>query len=192
MTLRDIEVTEYNSLENKTASQENDACIQHARLYEGNGQVLSCIDNTQRYMNQLLRLLVLPLPSQSTNINPTSLRLLNNSPSLMGNRDINHLPIKRPSAPPRLRSLLIRNNNPHSPLSLQRIRPKDLIHNLHLRRMNTLFPIESQPAPISTLLLQHSRRRPILFLRLVRRTDEVNRRRQIRRPRSSCYRRPRE
>lgn len=120
---------------------------------------------------------MLPLTPQSININPTSLSLLNNSPSLMGNRNINHLPIKRPSTPPRLRSLLIRNNDPHSPLSLQRIRPKDLIRNLHLRRMNTLFPIEPQPAPIATLFLQHGRRRPIPIFRLVRRTDEVNRRR---------------
>lgn len=135
---------------------------------------------------------MLPLLPQSININSTSLRLPNNSPSLMCNRNINHLPIKRPSTPPGPRSLLIRNNNPHSPLRLPCIRPKDLIRNLHLRRMNTLFPVEPQPASIPTLLLQHIRRRPVPFLRLVRRTDEVNRRRQIRRPRSGSYRRPRE
>lgn len=135
---------------------------------------------------------MLPLPPQSININPTSLSLLNNSPSLMRNRNINHLPIKRPSTPPSPRSLLIRNNNPHSPLRLHDIRSKDLIHNLHLRRMNTLFPIEPQPTTIQTLLPQHSRRQPIAILRLVRRTNEINRRRQIRRPRSGGYRRPRE
>lgn len=96
---------------------------------------------------------MLPLLPQSININPTSLSLFDNSPSLIGNRNINHLPIKSPSTPPRPRSLIIRNNNPHSPLSLMRIWPKDLIRNLHLRRMNTLLPIEPQPAPIQTLFL---------------------------------------
>lgn len=58
--------------------------------------------------------------------------------------------------------------------------------------MNTLLPIEPQPASIQTLLLQHSRRQSIPILRLVRRTNKINRRRQIRRPRSGGYRRPRE
>jgi len=86
---------------------------------------------------------MLPLLAQRLNINTTSLRLLYNSLRLPCNRHINHLPIQSPSTPPRSSRLLIRNNHPHRPLRLLRIRSENRICRLHLRRVDALLPIES-------------------------------------------------
>jgi hypothetical protein len=50
--------------------------------------------------------------------------------------------------------------------------------------MNTLLPIKSQSTSITAFLLQNRWRRPISFIRFIRRADQINRRREVRGTRS--------
>ena len=147
-------------------------------------------DKSNSRQTQLLRFLMMPLLPQNPNLKPTSLRPPHNRLRLLRNGHINHLPIQRPRSPPSPRRLLIRNTNPNRPNNLVLLRPKDPLHSVHLRRMDTLLPIKPQILPPSTLLLQRRRRAAVLAF--IRRTDEVNSGRQLGRAGRRRDRGPRE
>lgn len=124
---------------------------------------------------ELFRLLVLPLTPHCLDVKSTNLGLFHNALCLSDNRHINHLPIQRPRTSSLLVRLLIPDDNPNRPLHLFLTRRENLLRHLHLRWMDALLPVETQPLAALALLAQ----RPPPLVAAERRTHQVDGRGQI-------------
>lgn len=99
-----------------------------------------------------LRLLVLPLLSQSQDIPASRLSLLQNRPSFPRNRRVNHLAIKRPRSSASSVSFLVRNYDSASPSDFLLSRTIHALNSPHLAGVDALFTIEAQVPPCLAFL----------------------------------------
>lgn len=107
-----------------------------------------------------LRLLALPSFSHGIDIKPTPLRPSHDGLCPAHNRRINHLPIEGPRASSRLARpvplarLLVRHYDPDAPLHLALGRGERPLHDLDLRGVDALLPVEPHPLAVGALLPQ--------------------------------------
>lgn len=121
------------------------------------------------------RLLLLPGFPETRYIKPTQFRLGHNSPGLALDGGIDHFPVHRPRALALLLGALLRNDNPHRPLDFLVTRAEDLLHAVHLARMNALLAIVPHSFPLLGLPQQGL----MVGLALETRRDQVDRAGQV-------------
>jgi len=117
---------------------------------------------------------LLPPRLYCTNIDSAHPSLSYNCLGFLYYRHINHFAIQGPCSPPGRRSLCVCDHHPNGPLDFLWLGAEYHLHSSHLRRMDTLFPVEAEALPAATLFLQDGWRGSIGCQRLVRRTDQVN------------------